>query len=364
VEKTKCNQRAKCLEKTSLGKRAIAKKKPSIHQRAIQCKKSMLKKRATRQKKTIIDKRARVFENTETHKRMKGVKMQKSLLKATVRSFYDAQKIRIELGNRLVANVRVRLGQDPGTKTEETMSREGQNLLKQLLENYRRIADGLTSASTKAKVKAIEQQPGIISDLLEYELTGHYLRLLDDEANLGKIMKRMVETFPIWDAFLKDVKGCGPTMAGVILSELDPHKARHVSSFWRYAGLDVGDDGKGRSRRKEHLTVVEYEASDGTKKSRQGITFNPFLKTKLVGVLGSSFLRSDSPYRQIYDDYKQRLDCHPTHEDKSKGHKHNMAIRYMVKMFLKDLWIEWRKIEGLPTTPDYAEAKLGRKHGA
>lgn len=41
----------------------------------------------------------------------------------------------------------------------------------------------------------------------------------------------------------------------------------------------------------------------------------------------------------------------------------NMAIRYMIKMFLKDLWVAWRTLEGLPVTPDYAEAKLGMKHG-
>lgn len=288
----------------------------------------------------------------------------KMLLRATVRSFYDAQKIRIELGNRLVANVRVRLGQDPGTKIEETMDKEGQSLLNQLVRDYKRITDGLTSTSTKARIKAIEQQSGVITDLFEYELTGHYLRLLDDEENMGKIVKRIVETFPVWHGFLKDVKGCGPAMAGVILSELDPHKARHISSFWRYAGLDVAEDGRGRSRKKEHLIDVEYESKDGELKTKKGITFNPFLKTKLVGVLGSSFLRSASPYRQVYDGYKHRLEYHADHKDKSKGHKHNMAIRYMVKMFLKDLWLEWRQIEGLPVTPDYAEAKLGLKHGA
>jgi len=26
------------------------------------------------------------------------------------------------------------------------------------------------------------------------------------------------------------------------------------------------------------------------------------------------------------------------------------------------LWVSWRMLEGLPVTPDYAEAKLGLKH--
>ncbi len=52
-----------------------------------------------------------------------------------------------------------------------------------------------------------------------------------------------------------------------------------------------------------------------------------------------------------------------TKQEKTPGHRKNMAIRYMVKMFLKDLWVAWRTLEGLPVTPDYAEAKLGLKHG-
>jgi hypothetical protein len=46
----------------------------------------------------------------------------------------------------------------------------------------------------------------------------------------------------------------------------------------------------------------------------------------------------------------------------TKGHRHNMAIRYMVKEFLADLWTIWRTLEGLETKPRYAEAKLGIIH--
>jgi hypothetical protein len=163
---------------------------------------------------------------------------------------------------------------------------------------------------------------------------------------------------------LKDVRGCGPLMAAVIISEIDPHKAKYVSSFWKYAGLDVAEDGNGRSRKKEHLVEVEYVNKDGELSKRQSITFNPFLKTKLVGVLGTSFIRSGGKYAEIYYDYKNRLENHPVHKDKTKLHKHNMAIRYMIKMFLKDLYIAWRKLEGLPVLPDYAEGKLGIIHSS
>ena len=39
-----------------------------------------------------------------------------------------------------------------------------------------------------------------------------------------------------------------------------------------------------------------------------------------------------------------------------------MAIRYMIKQFLADLYNAWRPLEGLEVAPTYAEAKLGIKH--
>ena len=41
-----------------------------------------------------------------------------------------------------------------------------------------------------------------------------------------------------------------------------------------------------------------------------------------------------------------------------------MAVRYMVKRFLVDLYVAWRKLEGLPVASEYSEGKLGIKHKA
>ena len=48
---------------------------------------------------------------------------------------------------------------------------------------------------------------------------------------------------------------------------------------------------------------------------------------------------------------------------KSKAHRHNAAMRVMVKAFLLELYKQWRPLEGLPVVPPYAEAVLGRTHG-
>jgi hypothetical protein len=193
----------------------------------------------------------------------------------------------------------------------------------------------------------------------------NYLELEQQEKNHFKRLGHILKDYPIYNDFLHGVTGIGPAMAGVIISEIDITKAEYPSSLHKYAGLDVAADGQGRSRRPEHLEDSEYEAKDGTIKTKKGITFNPFLKTKLVGVLGSSFLKQSPDkceYRKVYDDYKHRLEHMDAHKEKSKGHRHNMAIRYMVKMFLVDLYNAWRPLEGLPVAPTYSEAKLGKVH--
>jgi len=171
-----------------------------------------------------------------------------------------------------------------------------------------------------------------------------------------------VRDFDIYRNFLEDVKGVGPTMAAVIISGFDIHKAEYPSSLWAYAGLDVVK-GAGRSRKKEHLVETTYTDAEGKEQTKMGISFNPFLKTKLIGVLGSSFVKTNGIYRDIYDNYKHRISNMPAHAEKSKGHINNMAIRYTVKRFLVDLYYNWRTMEGLPVAAEYSEAKLKMVHG-
>jgi len=62
--------------------------------------------------------------------------------------------------------------------------------------------------------------------------------------------------------------------------------------------------------------------------------------------------------RGFYDIQKLR----PKHKEKSDMHRHNMANRYMIKRFIVDLYVEWRKLEGLPVSGEYAEEKLSISH--
>jgi len=173
--------------------------------------------------------------------------------------------------------------------------------------------------------------------------------LHDLELDRLDVVKTILKEMDIWNAWLKNVKGIGPSMGGVLLGCFDIEIATTVSKMWRYGGLAVVD---GKSERPKKGTKLGYD---------------PFLKSKLLGVLGPSFLRAlvkkcqehkeaktvgvNCPaceyqdYAKVYADYRHRWES--AGKGKSDGHRHNAAIRYMVKMFLIDLYREWREIEGL-----------------
>jgi len=304
--------------------------------------------------------------------------------KALIRTLYDVQMERIQTGNRICAEIKVRLGQRPG-QSEKELETEAKEYLSQARKEYQRITDAFVLNQAHKYVKVDFDGHEIITDAGMLIFVELYLEQLGHEEKMRKVVAKIVQQHPLWDGFLAGVRGCGPLMSAVILAEFDIHKAERISQFWAYAGVDVASDGRGRSRRKEHLVEQTYIDKDGDEQIKNGLSFNPFLKAKLVGVLGSCFVRQpaeESKYRTVYDNYKHRLEHHAVYgvdhdevrkvEMKEKtGHKympvlhrHNMALRYTIKIFLQDMWLAWRQIEGLPITAPYNEAVLGHKHHA
>lgn len=284
----------------------------------------------------------------------------KNDLRATVRGYYDTQLLRIQIGGRINANFKAMLGQDPGTREEELDQKEI-NILKQLRGEYKKITDGVAKFPKRKGFKGTE----LISQYTELVMIANYNDLIAVEDRLYKEIDHLLEYFDIYNEFLKPIKGCGTAMSGVIISEIDIEKAMYPSSLWKYAGVDVAEDGRGRSKRKEHLVKKKYINKKGEEAEKNSITYNPWLKTKLLGVLGPSFIKqANEPYSEIYYNYKHRLEHHKIYKDVSKGHRHNMSIRYMMKQFLVDLYDRWRKLEGLPVSETYAESKLKLEHRA
>ena len=207
----------------------------------------------------------------------------------------------------------------------------------------------------------------------KYELETYQKQLKIAEDKLLKIIEPHLEQYPIYTEFLINIRGCAVRMSACIITSIqDIKKFPTVAKLWAYAGLHV-IDGKAARRKK------------GEKSN-----WNSFLKSKLY-ILSDCLMKlnfdpgTKQPlkYRKLYNDYKHRQEnkskCHLTKEEHcknkdaevswlpngcTKGHTHNMALRYVQKMFLQDLWLKWYELEGIePPTRPYAEAVLGHVHG-
>lgn len=330
-------------------------------------------------------------------------------LRALLDNFYDVQKLRIQMGNRIVAAF-FGYSEMSKNRTSELVKAEksGEEKFKSLevdskkidilILEYNYIIDfanrnrddfniikdqKLTDATVKyisnMRDKNIDniikradaaKQLNKIKNACDMRMVEAYVNLKNNEAEIGKMLEREVKKHPMWDYFFADVRGCGFTMAAICLAYFDVHTARHASSCWKYAGLDVcvNDDGVAEGRSRKHRSSQTYIDKEGNTQYTVGLGYNPFVKTKLVGVLGDSFIKAhgghEDSYGQIYRDCKHRYDNSEKHADKTKLHKHRMAVRYMVKQFIRDMWYAWRDLEGYELEEYYEVAVLGNKpHG-
>jgi hypothetical protein len=155
-----------------------------------------------------------------------------------------------------------------------------------------------------------------------------------------KEIAALVKDIPIIQ-HLTALRGVGVMLAAKVVSMIDIHECDTVSSLWRFAGYAVINGQRERPRKGEKLH------------------YNARLKTA-VYLISSSFLKCSSPYRQVYDSAREYYNAN--RPDWTKAHCHNAAMRKMSKVFLAHLWLEWRKLEGLPTRSLYVEERLGHEH--
>ena len=86
-------------------------------------------------------------------------------LRTLCRSAYDLQKLRIEQGNRLVAQFKSKLGGKPGKKEDDTIDDEGQDLLKNLKARFKLLTEGVAKEALPSKRKW--KGDGLITDYRE-----------------------------------------------------------------------------------------------------------------------------------------------------------------------------------------------------
>ena len=174
--------------------------------------------------------------------------------------------------------------------------------------------------------------------------------LKEQEKKVQALMEDFLTGFPEWK-WLQDIRGISRVLAVNLIRYFDINRAKHVSSFWKVAGLHVVDGVSPRRRRGEKLD------------------YNPAARTLMWKVADSFIKQRTEPYRGVYDVEKERQlgRVYPVGElagrfngykkDDTKllrGHAHNRALRYMEKLFLRDYYLKLCEIYGREVDEPYS----------
>lgn len=191
--------------------------------------------------------------------------------------------------------------------------------------------------------------PQKLSDMERY-LTDLFNGLAGSEKNLAAFAGSAALEDPtgIW---LQKIRGIGPVLSATLLATFDPSKAKHVSSYWKFAGFAPGvfqGSKTGKEIRMDKLSEGELSP------------FNQRARVIVWRVVTSLIMSRNAHYRQVYDEakakYVGRPDIMGTDDDPKKGgrgHADTMAKRIVAKEFLKDFYLQHRVDHGFTVDGPY-----------
>lgn len=196
------------------------------------------------------------------------------------------------------------------------------------------------------------------------------------EANrLETRMLKLMRGIPIYDEFLSQVDGCGAVVAAYIVSMVRIERANNVSQLIRYCGFGTGADGKSERR----LTGPKWQP-DGTFDPNAGGTPNQELKIRLVqmfclGMRMNCVRKGENgqPSVQIKENKYVKRWLEAKHSALTipnprlgrlmgDGEADAKGRRKATDLFLWDLYVMWRTLEGLTIRPDKYSAIRGHYH--
>ena len=251
--------------------------------------------------------------------------------------FYAAQKDRINAFNRIRQIIYRKIeGKDLSEKSDKKDEEDkymdmlnDKQLLKYITENIDKLSK--------------EDQ----------EYINKLMLLLKDartkENEFKGLMHEYIELEPIYDTWLKNVKGISTLNTANLLQYFGYcEKAKHCSSLWKYAGLHV------------------VNGAAPKKASGEGqLDWNPKLRMLMYRVMDCFIKCRTVPYRVIYDKEKEKQIKLGGYDEKKKVmvnkdlpgapqrliHAELRARRKAIKRFLADYYEHCRVIRGLPPEP-------------
>ncbi len=201
-----------------------------------------------------------------------------------------------------------------------------------------------------------------------------------EASKLETPMLRQLRQLPIYQLFLSKVYGVGPIVAAYLCSDISIHdrvdpqtqllKALKPSGIRMFCGMAVIN---GRLVRRVAGEKNKYNASVRTRLFQM---FSAMAKNAAKKVEGRPH-GTTSKYLDIWQNIKHRelsservnvatnkwIDNTGVERGGARAHAHSKGWHKACDVFLEDLYIVWRAIEGLPVWPSYYAAKLGYEHG-
>ena len=253
----------------------------------------------------------------------------------------------------------------------KVLTKEQKKKIRELVEVYYDYQDCRIGTSNRLAIKKDGEEQNKEFPQVPLKEIPEIVDILDNardlENNISKLIKNELKGIPVYEKFLKKVKGCGCIMSAVLISYIDIEKATNASKIVQYAGLNSGMVfGKKKNEKREIVVTSDLVRGDKPTKGYL-LPYNKKLKTKLLGVLADCFIKCNSQYKVYYDNYKTRLSNSEAFvngterkwKEESKAHIDRASRRYMIKIFLQDLYGVWRSLEGLEVREPYQKEYLG-----
>jgi len=227
-----------------------------------------------------------------------------------------------------------------------------------------------------------------------------YWRTLEEEAAVARQIRKFLVDHPAWIAFLQYIGGISTRLGSSLITEIyDIGRFPTVSSLWAYFGLTsqyVVAKCKGDPSHKlimasdknvlcpvmlepdgpippgskppicnSPLEIIERVYGKAPRPTKgYHYLFNTKAKKlafKIAEQMATKWKQGPMTYQNVYqEEIKRQTDLHP---EITVLHAKRRAMRKMTKIFLSNLWEEWRKAEGLPVREPYVFDKLeGHTH--
>jgi hypothetical protein len=207
------------------------------------------------------------------------------------------------------------------------------------LEKLRVAMGNRLSALGRGVDSACEPVPPIYGEIME-----GMERL---EGLIDVAVEDAVNNLPVYNLWLRHVRGIGPALAAQMLAFLLPPKdGLGVGTWYKACGLvpEKQPDGQWRLPRDREGNPAHHHR---------------YLRRCLHNV-ATSIVRVGGFYRQVYDDQKSRLVAAHQGDPEWPPHRLDDTARWvMVKLLLSHLWHKWAEIEGVAIRPPYVIEVLG-----